>query len=220
MNTASSLRGRSEATVGIPPSHRMFRLLGAPREFAGLAALIALIGLSSLVNAGPTNSPPEPAARPAPASPQELASAHERAGRKREAAVVYEELARTNSVARKVVAGRLVTIYSETGETNKALTWAKEAMRDNPDPQAYLAAVHARLGQFNVAEKVLEKEIAANTNTTRAVTLRWQLAEVLEKSGGAVKAQKALEEAERMAKGTAMEAVARRRLDAAKQEAK
>ena len=105
-----------------------------------------------------------------------------------------------------------MTIYTETGETNKALTWALEVMRDNPDPQAYLAAIHARLGQRKEAQKILEHEIAGNTNTTRAVTLRWQLAEICEKLGDGIKARKALSEAAAAAKGTAMESATRRRL--------
>jgi tetratricopeptide (TPR) repeat protein len=169
-------------------------------------------------------SSPKEGTRPAPlrldANPQEVATAYEKAGKLCEAATVYGELARTNSVARKVVAERLVTIYTQTGETNQALAWAKEVMRENPDPQAYLAEVQSRLGNWKEAEKILEREIAANTNATRAVTLRWQLAEVMEKTGEAMKARKTLEDAERQAMGTPMEAVARRRLDAAKQKEK
>ena len=145
-------------------------------------------------------------------SSRELAAAYEHAGRKHEAAVLYEEMARTNTVARKVVAGRLVTIYAETGETNKALAWAQEVMRENPDPQVYLAAVHAKLGQFTLTQEILEREIAANTNSTRAVTLRWQLAEAYEKTGNYQKARKILGEAHVAAKGTAMESVAQKRL--------
>jgi len=74
-----------------------------------------------------------------------------------------------------------VTIYTEKPADNKALTWAREIMRDNPDPQAYLAAVHARLGQWHEARKILEQEINQQHQCNRAVTLRWQLAEVSEK---------------------------------------
>jgi hypothetical protein len=130
-----------------------------------------------------SRTPPGPAIRPTLSNPQELSAELERAGRKREAADIYEEMVRTNTAARKVLSHRLVAIYTETGETNKALTWAHEVMRDNPDPQAYLAAVQTRLGQCKEAREILEHEIAANTNTTRAVTLRWQLAEVLERQG-------------------------------------
>jgi tetratricopeptide (TPR) repeat protein len=149
-------------------------------------------------------------------NPGQTATEHERAGRKREAAAIYEELARTNAAARKVLSHRLVTIYLETGETNKALTWAREVMRNNPDPQAYLGEVHARLGQFKLAREILEQEITQNTNATRAVTLRWQLAEVCEKEGDRVKAVKLFKEAADAAKGTAMEAVARQRVNALK----
>ena len=48
-------------------------------------------------------------------NPQELAARYEQTGHKHEAAVLYEDLVRTNPVARKVLAPRLVTIYTETG---------------------------------------------------------------------------------------------------------
>ena len=147
-------------------------------------------------------------------SPQEAAAAHERTGRKQEAAALYEAMVRTNSAARKVLSHRLVALYVETGETNKALAWAREVMRDNPDPQTYLAAVQARLGQSQEARAILERELAGNTNATRAVTLRWQLADIFEKEGDRVKARRLLNEAADAATGTAMEATTQRRLKA------
>jgi tetratricopeptide (TPR) repeat protein len=175
---------------------------------------VATIAQGEETNSAMTS--PRTASRPPLKSVQEVATAHELAGRKREAAASYEEMARTNSAARKVLSHRLVTIYTETGETNKALAWAREVMRDNPDPQAYLAAVHGRLGQLKLAQEILEREIGGNTNATRAVTLRWQLAEVWEKEGDSLKARKVLEEAAGAAKGTAMEVATQRRLDALK----
>lgn len=145
-------------------------------------------------------------------NPQELAAHFERTGRTREAAALNEDLARTNSSARKILSSRLVTIYTETGETDKALMWAREVMCDNPDPQACLAAVRARVGRWPEARKILEHEIAENTNATRAVALRWQLAEILEMAGNKNNAQKILDEAAVAAKGTAMESTARRRV--------
>jgi tetratricopeptide (TPR) repeat protein len=168
-----------------------------------------------IIQGGEANAPAttlEAAIRPALPNPQEVAVAYERSGRKLEAAAIYEEMARTNAAARKVLSHRLVTIYAETGETNKALTWAREVMRENPDPQAYLAAVHAQLGQWSEAQETLEREIARNTNATRAVTLRWQLAEVHEKQGAGVKSSRVLNEAAGLAKGTQMEAATQRRL--------
>ena len=93
---------------------------------------------------------------PAP-PPQQLAARYEQTGHKREAAAIYEELVRTNSVARNVLGPRLVTIYTELGETNQALVWAREvrrgrvarAVRDYdetaPTPQVYLRT-HRRHG--------------------------------------------------------------------------
>jgi tetratricopeptide (TPR) repeat protein len=177
--------------------------------------LLLSVFLATQAQGAETNSLPSspgPANRhPAPGS-RELAAAHERAGRKREAAELYEAMVRTNNAARKVLAHRLVAIYTETSETNKALAWAREVMRDNPDPHAYLAAVQARLGQWKDAREVLEREVAGNTNTTRAVTLRWQLADVYEKEGDGAKATRVLNEAAGLAKGTQMEAATQRRL--------
>lgn len=113
-----------------------------------------------------------------------------------------------------------MTIYAETGRTNQALTWAREVMRENPDPQAYLAAVHANLGQFKQTYQLLKHEIAANTNTTRTVTLRWQLAEVCDKMADVAAVRKLLDEAAAAAKGTPLEITAQKRVDALKETAR
>lgn len=179
--------------------------------------LASIVCLPSLAPASQTNSVTHEhnmAVRHSPPNPRDIAAEHERAGRKREAAAIYEALARTNTSARKVLALRLVNIYCDIGETNKALTWAREVMRDNPDPRAYLAGVHARLGQLKLAHEILEREIVINTNTVRAVTLRWQLAEVCEKLGDNTEARRILDEALGLAKGTPMEPTARKRLAA------
>jgi tetratricopeptide (TPR) repeat protein len=197
---------------------RLWWLLSA---FLGL--LVCFPCLAALAQGGEANSPttkPEAAIHPPLPNLQEVAVEHERAGRKREAAVTYEEMARTNAAARKVLSHRLVAIYTETGETNKALAWAHEVMRENPDPQAYLAGVHARLGEWKEARETLEREIAGNTNATRAVTLRWQLAEQWERQGDTAKASKALTDAAAAAKGTLMESAAQQRLNALKKPAK
>lgn len=74
------------------------------------------------------------------ANPQELATLHEREGRKGEAAALYEDIART------VLSQRLVTLYMATGEADKALAWAREARRDNPNPAARTARRGERIG--------------------------------------------------------------------------
>jgi tetratricopeptide (TPR) repeat protein len=171
--------------------------------------------LAPVVQAAETNSLPAnlaPVIGRSPPNPQEVATAHERAGQKREAAALYEQMALTNTAARKVLSHRLVEIYVETGETNKALTWAQEVMRDNPDPQAYFAAVQNRLGQSREAQETLEHYIARNTNATRTVTLRWQLAEVCARQGDLGKARDILNQAAGLAKGTSREATTQRRL--------
>jgi tetratricopeptide (TPR) repeat protein len=182
-------------------------------------SLLLSVFLAAMTPGAETNSLPSSsgsAIHHPPPSPQEVAAAHERAGRKRQAAALYETKARTNPAARKVLSHRLLALYTETGETNKALTWAREVMRDNPDPQAYLAAVQARLGQWQEARGILEHEIAINTNATRAVTLRWQLAEVYAQEGDGATTSRLLSEAASLANGTGMDAAARRRVDAAR----
>jgi len=195
-----------------PPLCLRFRLLSI-----FLAYLVWC--LATTVQGAETNSlrtAPVPAMRHPRPNSQEVAAAHERAGRKPEAAALYEEIVRTNAAARKVLSYRLVMIYSETGETNRALAWAREVMHDNPDPPAYLAAVHARLGQWKEAREILEHEIVGNTNTVRAVTLRWQLGELHAQAGDCAKASKVLVEATDLARGTAMKEASRRRLKALK----
>jgi tetratricopeptide (TPR) repeat protein len=172
-----------------------------------------ILVLSALAQAGETNLPTTTQRVRRPISTtQELAAEHERAGRKREAAALYEEIARGDFTARKVLSQRLVAIYLETGETNKVLAWVREAMRGNPDPPAYLAAVQSGLGQWSTARDILEKELAANTNTVRAVTLRWQLADVCAEQGDSAKTRKLLKEAADAAKGTPLEPAALKRL--------
>ena len=195
-------------------------LVGSRRRFPVLSLagsqLLWSVFLASIAAGAETNSlsgSSRPVIHSPPPGPQQTAAAYERSGRKHEAAALYEAMASTNAATRKVLSHRLVAIYAEIGETNKALTWAREVMRDNPDPQAYLAAVHARLGQSQEARDILEREIARNTNATRAVTLRWQLAGVWEKAGDARKARKILTEAAAAAEGTAMESSARQRLN-------
>ena len=197
-----------------PTCCRSWLLSGVP-----VGILIWFLFAGTTAQGGDTNlleTAPGPAVRHPVPNAQEVAAAHERAGRRREAAALYEELARTNAAARKVLAHRLVTIYTETGKTNKALAWAREVMRDNPDPPAYLAAVHARLGQWKEAREILEHEIVGNTNTVRAVTLRWQLGELHAQAGDCAKASKVLVEATDLARGTAMKEASRRRLKALK----
>ena len=179
-----------------------------------LIPLLFLIAVAGAWSAEPNSQKTSagPAVKNVGPTPQAIAAAYERTGRKAEAAAIYEQLARTNAVARKVLAPRLVQIYAQTGKEKEALAWAHEVMRENPDPQAYLAGVHSRLGQQKQAQEILEREIATNTNSTRAVTLRWQLADVCGKDGDKAQAKRVLDEAATAAKGTPMEDAAKRRI--------
>lgn len=152
------------------------------------------------------------------------AMGYERAGEKAKAAEIYEKLIETDPTKRMVLANRLVKLYAEIGNTNKALEWAHVVMERNPDPQAYLAGVHTMLGNYNEAKAILEKEISsvgspsrkgdkdAGKDPRRKLTLYWQLADVYEKQGNDQKAEYLLKAAVELAKGKPEESAARRRL--------
>jgi tetratricopeptide (TPR) repeat protein len=170
---------------------------------------LLLIPVAHALAADP--APGAPAAPPADLPKQ--AAAFERKGDKAKAAETYEAIIAQEPGKRLVLAPRLVRLYAETGVTNKALEWAHVAMEHNPDPQAYLAGVHTMLGDTRAAKTILDKEIAAASPPRRQLTLRWQLADVLEKEGDAVAAEKTLTEAAEKVKGTPDEAAATKRLD-------
>lgn len=191
-------------------SHLHIHLL---RVFLALLALFLLVAARTQGSEADSRHPGAKSPDPAPTLRlQEQAAVLEQAGRKKEAAERYEAITRTNALARKVLSHRLVTIYADTRETNKALKWAREVMRANPDQQAYVAGIHVRLGDFKQAQVILAREIAANTNETRAVTLRWQLAEVCQAQGETTQATKLNQEALSFAKGSVLEEAAHRRL--------
>jgi tetratricopeptide (TPR) repeat protein len=141
------------------------------------------------------------------------AMVYERKGDKAKALEAYEAIVAKEPGKKLVLAPRLVRLYAETGVTNKALEWAQVAMQNNPDPQAYLAGVYTLLGDARAARGILDKEIAAASEPRRQLTLRWQLADVLEKEGDVAAAEKTLSEAADKVKGTPDESAAKRRLD-------
>jgi tetratricopeptide (TPR) repeat protein len=141
------------------------------------------------------------------------ARAYEQSGQKLKAAAAYEQILKTDPATRMVLAPRLVAIYAQAGETNKALDWAHVVMQTNPEPHAYLAGVNAMLGRYSEAQGLLEAELAKIKEPRRKMLLNWQLADVYEKTGKPEKAAKALAQAHEAVQGTPDEAAAQRRLD-------
>lgn len=155
---------------------------------------------------------------PAPASLRaddirSQAMAREQAGQPREAATLYESVIASDPAARPLLLPRIARLYAEAGATNKALDCARLAMASNPDPQAYLAGIHALLGDFAQARSIIERELAADPAPPRRLTLLWQLADVCERQGDLKAAESALGAALTACAGTPDEPAARRRLD-------
>lgn len=139
----ASLRFRAKGDTASSPNSRHRFILST--TLLGLFLFASF--LVAMAEGGEINSFANPLP-PALTSSRQLAILHEQAGCKREVATLNEEMARTYTVARKVLARRLVTICSETDETDKALAWAHEVMRENPDPRASGCCPHAaRSGQ-------------------------------------------------------------------------
>ena len=141
-----------------------------------------------------------------------------RAGRPLEAAAAYEELAAQDPSKRQAIAWMLVKLYAEGGKPEKALQWADEAKRVNPDPEAYMAGVYELLKRRDEARKILDAEIAKEKDPRRLLTLYWQLAGVYEKDGDVDRAGALLEAAEKAVAGRPEEGSARQRLESFRRE--
>jgi tetratricopeptide (TPR) repeat protein len=142
-----------------------------------------------------------------------VARKYEQAGDKLKAAETYEQIVKGDPGKSIVLARRIATIYAESGQTNKAIEWAKEVMKTSPDPQAYLAGIHAMLGNYPEAIRIVDEEIVREKDARRGIMLRWQLAELCNKTGDVKKAEKLLREGVELSKGRQEEADARKRLD-------
>lgn len=123
----------------------------------------------------------------------------QRAGKRLEAAEIYEQLIETDPARSRVLVGLLARLYAEAGKPAKALAWAEKVIEKHPDPQAYLAGVHAMCGDYKKAAQILDKEIAGAKQARRQITLRWQLADVHEKAGKLDEAEKVLRTAAEIA---------------------
>jgi tetratricopeptide (TPR) repeat protein len=136
----------------------------------------------------------------------------ERAGKRLEAIAAYEQLAKEKPASRKILARKLAILHAEAGNRAKALGWAKEVTKKHPDPQAYLAEIHARLGNHKAADAILQEEISNAKDLRRKVTLLWQLADLQECQGLLKEAEKTLATALASAEGRPEEETASRRL--------
>jgi tetratricopeptide (TPR) repeat protein len=128
----------------------------------------------------------------------------EREGRRAEAAAAYEELLRLDETSAGVVAPRLVDLYVAEGRPVPALAWAFRVAPKQPDAQAYLAGVYARLGQWTEAALLLGPAAREATNAARRVSLLWQLAEAQTGGGRAREAVATLESAAQAADANAV----------------
>lgn len=142
------------------------------------------------------------------------AMALERDGQKLKAAAIYEEIMRRDATKSMVLTHRLVRLYADIGDADKALKWAGLAVEKHPDPKAYLAGVHVLVGNYREAETILKKELAKAERLRRKILLNWQLADLCEKKGDAGRAGKVLNAALALAGGTPEEAAAARRIKA------
>ncbi|MBN1675891.1 MAG: hypothetical protein JXR37_32910 [Kiritimatiellae bacterium] len=142
-----------------------------------------------------------------------LGREYQRAGEPLMAAAAYERLVEKDPTTRMVVCPLLVQIYAKAGQRADALKWAKDVIQRNPDPQAYLAGVHAMLGEYDEAKSILKKEIAAEKHARRNLTLYWQLADVHEDAAEFQMAEQALRNAMRFAENDHERKATERRIE-------
>lgn len=142
------------------------------------------------------------------------AAAADRAGHTAEAAGHYEAILRRNTAFEPIVAARLVQIYTRQAQPAAALAWAARAARHRPDPQAYLAGVHAALGQTREAELLLRNALRNARDPARRATLLWQLAETQTRLGDRDGARATLRRARELPLQPPLQATADRLLDA------
>ncbi len=172
---------------------------------------IALVSLAAWCSASAQSVSSQPAdAATLTARAEQL----EKRGEIRKAAAAYEEIARTEPANARVLAPHLAQLYTDMGDKEPALRWAKEVMKDNPQPDAYLAGIYTRLGMLEEARDLLKKTIPQTADSRQQIMLDWQLAGVCVRLGETQEAEKALKDAMKLAEGTPDEETARRQLEA------
>ncbi len=181
---------------------------------SGLLSFIATVAYFHLAAA----APPDPGAtnsassRPSMAQLKAMAEHYEKSGSKAEAAGTYEQIIKADPAAQTVLAPRLVDLYIDTKQLPKAMAWAREVMKTNPDPQAYLAGVYTRIGMTKEARAILAEEIKKANEPRREMLLNWQLADASEKAGDIEAARAALADAAKSAESSPDAPAARKRL--------
>ncbi len=150
-------------------------------------------------------------------SPEVRAADAEREGRIAEAVAAYEALLEKDTASESVVAPRLVALHVRLGQQAQALSWAARVARRHPYPAAYLAGVHAQLGQFKDAEMALRQALRDSPDAGRRLPLLWQLAEVQEKQGDRVAARNTLHQSRDAAATADQRQASGQRLDALRQ---
>jgi tetratricopeptide (TPR) repeat protein len=138
----------------------------------------------------------------------------ERAGRLREAVAAYTALLEQDAMFEPVVAPRLVELHVRLGEPAQALSWAARVARRHPEPAAYLAGIHARLGQIKDAELALRQALRDAPDAACRLPLLWQLAEIQERGGDPDAARETLRQARQAAPDDHRRKATRQRLDA------
>jgi tetratricopeptide (TPR) repeat protein len=141
----------------------------------------------------------------------------ERAGRHGEALAVYEKLLQRDTTYEAVIAPRLVDLHTAEKHPAQALAWARRVARRHPDPQAYLAGVYARLGQWKEAELLLRQALVSAQAPSKRQPLLWQLADAQEGQGDAAAARITLSEACQTVQDEALRKTSTQRLAALQQ---
>lgn len=177
----------------------------------GSSAILLAILFAGPLHAIETNS----AAIPPPTLEQlkAVAQNYEKAGNKAQAAETYEQIIKADPTTTSLLAPRLVDLYCDTQQPRKAMPWAREVMKTNPDPQAYLASTYARIGMTRESRAILAAELEKTKDPRRKMLLNWQLADTCEKTGDIEAARAALTAASSAAASAPDAAAARKKLD-------
>ena len=121
---------------------------------AGLAGCLCLPGAGTALWAS------APGAETSASALKRLGADEERAGHPAAAADAYAALLRLDASSESLLTLRLVELNIAGGRPAEALAWARRAARRHPTPQAYLAGVYARIGQWKEAELLLRQALA------------------------------------------------------------
>jgi len=182
--------------------------IGTLLSWTGLAWCMAALWIGSDCRAAESRS------EDTTAELMRLGTVSERAGRPAEAATAYEKLLLRDTSYETVLAPRLVGLYIASKQPAPALSWAGRVARHHPAPQAYLAGIHAQMGQWKEAESLLRQALGATAEPRKRLPLLWQLADVQEGQGDYTAAQATLAGVCGIAQDDAFRETATQRLNA------